>query len=290
VHLGDITGARGTLTVNNANFTASDRLSIGYGDGSSNLSISNGGVVTDTGALVGHLAGSSGNVTVSGSGSKWINRRALRGQRRQQPDHLGSGNVTSTDGYVGTEAGPTAAPWSLAAARSGTTRETSLSATTMAPQGSVVISAGGRINDVQGLLGDLNGASGSMTVTGAGSTWSSSSDVNVGRLGNGTLTISDGGQVTGNRSYIANNANSNGSVTLTGANSAWITTNALHVGAGGNGTLTISDGARYRLGDPHRHQQWFHRYPQRRCRPWQHGSRAWPARPTSLAFGAGNVR
>ena len=35
-----------------------------------------------------------------------------------------------------------------------------------------------------------------MTVTGAGSTWSNSSGVNIGNLGTGTLTIADGGIVT----------------------------------------------------------------------------------------------
>ncbi|QNB08657.1 autotransporter domain-containing protein [Herbaspirillum frisingense] len=247
VHLGDVTGARGTLTVDNANFTASDRLSIGYGNGASgNLSISNGGVVTDTGALVGHLAGSSGNVTVSGSGSKWINTGVLYVGNVGNGNLTisGGGNVTSTDGYVGSEAGSNSNALITGSGSVWNHSGDFFVGHNNGASGSVVISAGGRINDVQGLLGDLNGASGSMTVTGAGSTWSSSSDVNVGRLGNGTLTISDGGQVTGNRSYIANNANSNGSVTLTGANSAWITTNALHVGAGGNGTLTISDGAR----------------------------------------------
>ncbi|MBG7621120.1 hypothetical protein I5R65_16765 [Herbaspirillum sp. AP02] len=37
MHPGDVSGARDTLTVDNANFTASDRLSIGYGNGSSDL-------------------------------------------------------------------------------------------------------------------------------------------------------------------------------------------------------------------------------------------------------------
>ena len=52
-----------------------------------------------------------------------------------------------------------------------------------------------------------------MTVTGAGSTWSNTSAVNIGNLGTGTLTIADGGVVTG-PIVIATNAGSIGTLNI----------------------------------------------------------------------------
>ena len=52
-----------------------------------------------------------------------------------------------------------------------------------------------------------------MTVTGAGSTWSNSSGVNVGNLGTGTLTIADGGIVAGPVT-IATNAGAIGTLNI----------------------------------------------------------------------------
>ena len=52
-----------------------------------------------------------------------------------------------------------------------------------------------------------------MTVTGAGSTWSNSSGVNIGNSGTGTLTIADGGIVTG-PIVIATNAGAIGTLNI----------------------------------------------------------------------------
>ena len=52
-----------------------------------------------------------------------------------------------------------------------------------------------------------------MTVTGAGSTWSNSSGVNIGNLGTGTLTIADGGIVNGPVA-IATNAGAIGTLNI----------------------------------------------------------------------------
>ena len=45
-------------------------------------------------------------------------------------------------------------------------------------------------------IGNGAGSQGTVTVTGAGSTWSNSSGVNIGISGTGTLTVADGGTVT----------------------------------------------------------------------------------------------
>ena len=81
-----------------------------------------------------------------------------------------------------------------------------------------------------------------MTVTGAGSTWSNSSGVNIGNGGRGTLTIADGGTVTDGAGAIGGAPGSQGVVTVTGAGSTWTNTATLQVGGTAIGTLTIAAG------------------------------------------------
>ena len=58
------------------------------------------------------------------------------------------------------------------------------------------------------------GSQGTVTVTGAGSTWSNSSGVNIGNLGTGTLTIADGGVVSAGPIVIATNAGAIGTLNI----------------------------------------------------------------------------
>ena len=63
-------------------------------------------------------------------------------------------------------------------------------------------------------IGNGAGSQGTVTVTGAGSTWSNSSGVNIGNLGTGTLTIADGGIVTAPTVVIATNAGAIGTLNI----------------------------------------------------------------------------
>ena len=67
--------------------------------------------------------------------------------------------------------------------------------------GTLTIANGGRVINITAAntanIGSGIGSNGAVTVTGAGSTWSNSSGVNIGNRGTGTLTIADGGVVTG---------------------------------------------------------------------------------------------
>lgn len=244
VELGVTVGSRGALLIDNGNMTASGRASIGN-TGHGNLTITGGGTLTDAGALVGHNSGSTGTANVSGVGSQWTNNGVLYvGNVGNGALNVSAGGkVTSTDGYVATESGSFSNAVIDGAGSAWVNSGDFFVGHNNGANGSVRITNGGSISDVQGILGDLAGASGNMTVTGSGSTWSSTSDVNVGRLGNGKLTVADSGTVTGGRIYIANNAGSFGTVLLTGGGSTLAATNALHVGASGNGTLTVADGA-----------------------------------------------
>ena len=82
--------------------------------------------------------------------------------------------------------------------------------------GTLTIANGGTVIDNTAFaanIGEGAGSQGTVTVTGAGSTWSNSSGVNVGDLGTGTLTVADGGIVNG-PIVIATNAGSIGTLNI----------------------------------------------------------------------------
>ena len=111
--------------------------------------------------------------------------------------------------------------------------------------GRLTIQSGGTVTDVFGAVGNLPGSQGTVTVSGAGSTWTNIGNVVVGGLGTGTLTIQNGGTVnSAGGGSIGSSAGSQGTVTVTGAGSAWNNSpgGGLNIGSFGSGTLTIANG------------------------------------------------
>ncbi len=92
-------------------------------------------------------------------------------------------------------------------------------------------------------IGAEVGSQGTVTVTGAGSTWNSMETLRVGEYGTGSLTIADGGSVTNAEGYVGSEPTSQGTVTVTGTDSLW-SSGSLSVGSWGDGTLTVAEGAR----------------------------------------------
>ncbi|HEY7115038.1 MAG TPA: hypothetical protein VH475_00540, partial [Tepidisphaeraceae bacterium] len=93
-----------------------------------------------------------------------------------------------------------------------------------------------------GYLAFRDGSTGTVNISGAGSTWTADGQY-VGNGGTGTLAVSAGGSVVTNEaSYIGLNAASHGDATVTGPGSSWTgSKNYLTVGYGGHGTLTVND-------------------------------------------------
>ena len=89
-------------------------------------------------------------------------------------------------------------------------------------------------------------SSGSLIITGIGSTLSANGEIVVGYEGEGSLEISDGARVevgSDEKISIASELGSIGRVIVTGVGSALIGDEYLYVGMGGEGTLEVSDGA-----------------------------------------------
>ena len=111
--------------------------------------------------------------------------------------------------------------------------------------GILVIQNGGTLTDFGGFVGNLPGSQGTVTVSGAGSTWTNIGTVVVGGLGTGTLTIQNGGVVgSGGGGSVGLSVGSIGTVTVTGPGSTWNNTlgGGLNIGSFGTGILTITNG------------------------------------------------
>ena len=84
--------------------------------------------------------------------------------------------------------------------------------------GSLAILNGAAINSVNGYLGYANGASGTATVDGIGSSWTINGSFNVGLNGNGTLNITNGGDVSSFSGCVGQSA---GVATVSGSGAKW---------------------------------------------------------------------
>nr|WP_281167854.1 autotransporter domain-containing protein [Amorphus coralli] len=104
------------------------------------------------------------------------------------------------------------------------------------------IADGGEVTNGEGTIGDDAGSDGTVTVTGAGSTWTNSDDLYVGYSGTGKLTVSDGGSVFNEYGILGDDPGSDGTVSVTGAGSTWTNSEVVDVGSSGTGRLTISNG------------------------------------------------
>jgi len=118
--------------------------------------------------------------------------------------------------------------------------------------GTLIIQDGGTAQDgttassTGGSVGKAVGSTGTVIVTGPGSSWINgpSGGFNIGSFGTGTLTIANGGRVidiTPLVTNIGNGAGSHGTVTVTGAGSLWSDIAGIRIGNSGTGALTIAE-------------------------------------------------
>ena len=118
--------------------------------------------------------------------------------------------------------------------------------------GMLTIQNGGTLADSFGTVGNLPGGVGTVSVTGAGSSWSNAGGVVIGGQGMGTLIIQDGGTAedgsttTSGGGSVGLSTGSNGTVIVTGPGSSWINgpQAGLNIGSFGTGTLMIANGGR----------------------------------------------
>ncbi len=178
----------GTLTIQNGGTVSSADLYVGN-EGAGTLTIQNGSTVSNAYGLIGYFAGSTGAVTVDGTGSSWTNTGnlsvGLNGTGALTIQNGGA--VSNADGFIGHFAGSTG---TVTVDGAGSTW-TSTGGLYVGNQstGTLTIRNGAAVSNANGFIGYSAGSTGTVTVDGAGSSWTNAGDLYVGNSGTGTLTI-----------------------------------------------------------------------------------------------------
>lgn len=110
--------------------------------------------------------------------------------------------------------------------------------------GTLNILNGGTVSNRNGTVAHFVGSTGTVTVTGEGSTWTNSNELVVGWSGRGEMTVSNGGRVTANSNgFIGARNGGSGQVTVTGAGSRWDIGSQLVIGLeASTGELLVENG------------------------------------------------
>ena len=238
-----VTGS-GSLWSNSAN------LYVGNSGSGNNLTVANGGRVSDTYGTVGNNAGANSNgALVAGIGSLWSNSFDQRIGFSGSGNNLtlaSNGQMLNVSGYIGYNASASNNSALVSNAGSVWSNSANLFVGNSGSGNNLTITNGGQVFDTYGTVGNNAGASNNWAVvTGLGSLWSNSFDQRIGFSGSGNnLAIANNGRVVNVNGYIGYNAGANyNSALVSGAGSAWSNTNDLFVGDQGLGNqLTITNG------------------------------------------------
>ena len=114
-----------------------------------------------------------------------------------------------------------------------------------AGSGTLNISNGGDVSGKYGYIGLSGGLTGIINVVDAGSTFTLTEDLNLGKSGAGTtgsVNISSGGDVINGNAYLGKGAGTTGTITVDGSGSTWTSNRRISVGYDGSGTLTVTNG------------------------------------------------
>jgi T5SS/PEP-CTERM-associated repeat protein len=237
----------GDVTPDPHTTTSDDDLYVGDSAAGTML-VDTGSDVTSRCAYVGDDTNVIGSAIVVGTGSTWANSDELTVGNFGSGVLVvaGGGQVNDNSGRLGYRSG---SEGTAIVDGAGSTWTNNLALCVGggfwpyygAGTGMLTITNGGHVSNLAGSIGCARGSTGTVTVDGPGSTWTSG-DVNVGWSGAGTLDITRGGHVDGGGT-IAVASGSTGKVTVDGAGSTW-STSYLRVGSGGAGTLAITNGGR----------------------------------------------
>ena len=98
-----------------------------------------------------------------------------------------------------------------------------------------------------GVIGSAIGATGTVTVRDAGSSWNSGTALFVGSSGTGFLNVQEGAIVTNESGFVGSDTFGGagaGTGTVTGSGSTWNNTGSLTIGSNANGVVQVEDGGR----------------------------------------------
>lgn len=224
IDVGNVAGQTGRLTVLDGTIavdTVNDNIQVGNTDDAT------GFLTIGTGGQVG-MAGLRPIVVVGNSGT---------GTLTVQND----AELFATNLYIGYAAGS-----SGTATFTGPQASLDVTATIYvgnAGTGAMTVSAGADVVSTSGtIIADEAGITGTLTVTGASSTWTQTGTMTVGNTGVATLNVQSSATLATGGSTIGNVAGSFGTANVSGSGSTWNLTNAFTIGASGEGTLNVTSG------------------------------------------------
>ncbi len=243
---GSLQDGAGTVTVSGAGSSATVATTVWLGlDGIGTLSISSGGAVQSAAGGLGTNFGGVGMVTVSGAGSTWdmTNNLDVGDGGEGYLSILNGADVTADSSSLGSAVG--ASGTAVVDGAGSTWTMNSNLVVGNAGTGDLTISNGGSVSAFRSTVGFTGGASyGTVTVDGAGSTWTTDDELIIGDFGSseGSVLVSNGGLANADTVTLANSAAADGSMTVSGAGSQLVVAQSIDIGLAGQGDFTISNG------------------------------------------------
>lgn len=246
IYLGYGAGSDGQATVSGAGSTLSSDYDIHVGrEGTGELNVNSGGAVDSAGFFVGNDAGSSGVANVSGANSTVSTLFDIivgRSGEGEMTVSNGAKAIAGSNFFIGNQA---SGEGTLTVTGAGSELDNTFSL--------YVGNFGeGTLNILDGatstgnnviLAGYEAGSTGTINLSGSGSTLSSVNGALIGNNGNGFVNISDQAVLTSLDVVIGYNAGSSGEVTISDNGSLWDVTGAINVGYfGGDAKLTVESG------------------------------------------------
>jgi len=214
------------------------------------VTVDDGSNLLSTDSCLGNQTNGVGAVTITGTNSKWTNSGSIR------VGNLGTGTLRVEAGGA---VSSTVAELGVMPSAVGTiivTGENSLWENSSSlfigdfGSGTLNIEAGGTVTShVVACIGCNGSNSGTVNVTGTGSQWIHSGNIQVGIQGTGILNIQNGGRVTAVNATVPDFTGGRGTVIVAGVGSEWINSGNLEVGVQDTGTLNIQNGGRVVVGE-----------------------------------------
>jgi T5SS/PEP-CTERM-associated repeat protein len=252
------TGSLGSVLVDGAGSSWTNRGSSNVGRlGTAFLTISGGGSVNDNDATLGfaqHLGGGnivrgSGEVLVTGAGSKWSQSNDLRigeylGTVVPGGDITGLGTLKVNDGgRVSTGGDAFVDALNNMVTVTGAASKWEVAGTLNVENGATLdIVLGGSVSSNNAVAGERGGT---VHVNGPGSTWNVPDTLIVGRSGDGEVQLNAGGRLDSRIAFVgvqfAIFTASHGLVSVDGPGSTW-NGEQLFIGSDGQGTLSVTGG------------------------------------------------
>lgn len=242
--LGSEEYAEGRVTVTGAGsaFTGLGDISVGHSR-RGQLNVTGGGSVSNVNSFIGYGQNATGTVSISGADSNWTNTGTLNvGYNGSGTFNVINGAQLKTqNGSIGQEA-YSDGEVNISGADTTWTNQNVLWVGHYG-DGSLRVTDGATVyaaNDIE--VGSEQDSSGTLYLSGAGSTLTTLGEVVVGRRSDARMDVVSGAMVNSD-GLIIGESNGDGIVNISGAGTTWISSNRFSVGEYGEGTLLISDGA-----------------------------------------------